>query len=223
MQKISPFIKFIFVMFVFILLHNVIITGLGNVLSYFRDNNLDELTIKSYEKKIETLEKTILDYESSHENLSIYEESSYILGKIALRDIYDFYNYLVISTASKVEEGSAVINEDGLLGIVDSANKTTAKVKLLTGKVNISVKVGDAYGLLDGYDRDKNCLIVHNIINYKVVNEGDEVLTSGLQKIDGDIKIGTVLKIEKEGVEQILYVKPFVDFDNLNYLMVLSK
>lgn len=198
-------------------------TGLGNFSSYFRENNLNELTVKSYENKINALEKKINDYETSNSLLNIYDSPSYILSKIALRDIYDFYDYLVISTSSKVNEGDAVVNESGLVGIIESANKKTAKVSLLTRNNQVSIKVGEAYGLLDDYDEKENLLIVHNVNNYKVVNVGDEVLTSGLQKIEGDIKIGSVERVSKEGVEQVLYVKPYVNFNNLNYLMVVSK
>lgn len=223
MHKIKPFLRVLLVLFVFIMLHNAFLTGVANIFSLLRQNNFDELTKKSYETKIESLEKTLLEYEKSQENLNIFDSTSHILSKIALRNIYDFYDYLTISTSSKVNDGAAVINENGLVGLVESANKTTAKVSLLTGKVNLSIKVGDAFGLLSGYDDKDNLLIVRNINNYKNVEQGNVVTTSGLQEVEGDIKIGTVEKIVKEGVEQIIYVKPYVDFNNLNYLMVINK
>lgn len=223
MRKIKPFLNIFLILLLFIVLHNSVINIISNMMSYMRENNKEELIIKSYEQKIENLEKTIFDYESSIKKLSIYDGSVYILGKIGIRNVYDFYNYLIISTDSKVGAGSAVLNEDGLIGIVKNSNMDTAKVDLLTGNVNVSIKVGDAFGIINSYDKKKNQLIVHNVNNYKNVNVGDEVVTSGLQEIDADLKIGVVEEIDKDSIEQIIYVKPYVNFDSLNYVMVVNK
>lgn len=223
MNKIRPFIYCIIILFAFLILHNVIMTGFANIGTIFRNNNLNDLTIESYKTKIESLEKTLSEYELSQGTLNIFDSSTYILSKIALRDVYEFYDYLVISTKSRIKEGDAVINEKGLVGLVESANQATAKVTLLTGKVKLSVKIGESYGILDNYDKKENLLIVHNINNYQNIEIGSEVLTSGMQNIDNDLKIGTVERIDREGVEQIIYVKPYVDFNNLNYLMVIDK
>lgn len=224
MHKKRGIINLILVMIAFIILHNAILICLANVFTLFRENNKDVLETVSYKEKIESLENTLAEYERAYENLKIYDSSTFILSKIALRDIYDFYDVLVIATDHPVEKGSAVINERGLVGIISEANKTTAKVSLLTGKkIDISVKIGESYGLLDTYDKKEKVLIVHNINNYTDIKEGEEVTTSGLQEVDGGLKIGTVKKTEVAGVERIIYVEPSVDFDALNYLMVLNK
>lgn len=216
-------INLVIILFMFIVLHNAIIIGLSNVFTVFRENNKDELTIKSYEQKIEILEREISGYKESLNNLSIYEGSSYILSKIALRDIYDFFDILTISTDTQVKKGSAVVNEHGLVGVVKDSNKNTAQVSLLTGKNDLSIKVEDSFGLVESYDKIDNLLIAKNINNYAKIEEGALVTTSGLQKIDAGIKVGTVERTEVVGVEKIVYIKPFVDFSNLNYLMVIDK
>lgn len=155
--------------------------------------------------------------------LSIYDGENYILGKIALRDTYDFYNYLMVSTDGITNKNDPVINENGLVGLVESFNKKSAKVTLLTGKISLNVRVGNTYVILDGYDKKNNLLVVYNINNYKNVSVGDEVTTSGLTDIDANVYIGKVEKIITEGIEQIIYVKSEVDFDNLNYLYIVSK
>ena len=223
MSRFKPCSLIIFILILFILFHNALLIGLSNISSLFRENNYDILKEESYIEKIDYLEKKLASYESSLENLKIYDGQNYVLSKIALRDIYRFYNYLVVTTDSKVSEGDAVINEKGLVGIVESSNKTTAKVKLLTGNASISVKVDSSYGLLDEYDAENNLLIIHNINNYKEINEGSPVYTSGLSNIDEGLYIGKVYKTEKKGIEQIVYVKSEVDFDNLNYLYIITK
>lgn len=197
-------------------------TALGNTLSFFRENNRKVLYDVTLKRENEHLKQVISEYEKSMANLKIYEDHPHVLGKIAIRNIYDFYDFLIIAVDNKVENNSLVLNEHGLVGIVEDSNKTTAKVKLLTGKIKLSVKIGETFGMLDLYDKTNKEFIIHNIDNYKKIEIGTEVTTSGLQEIAADIPIGKVKRTEQKGVEQIVYVEPFVDFDSLNYLMVLS-
>ena len=197
-------------------------TALGNTLSFFRENNRKVLYDVTLKRENEHVKQIISEYEKSMANLKIYEDHPHVLGKIAIRNIYDFYDFLIIAVDNKVENNSLVLNEHGLVGIVEDSNKTTAKVKLLTGKIKLSVKIGETFGMLDLYDKTNKEFIIHNIDNYKKIEIGTEVTTSGLQEIAADIPIGKVKRTEQKGVEQIVYVEPFVDFDSLNYLMVLS-
>ncbi|MCI8497820.1 MAG: rod shape-determining protein MreC [Bacilli bacterium] len=222
MNKMRPALNIVAVLFLFIITHNAIMTALGNTLSFFRENNRKVLYDVTLKRENEHLKQIISEYEKSMANLKIYEDHPHVLGKIAIRNIYDFYDFLIIAVDNKVENNSLVLNEHGLVGIVEDSNKTTAKVKLLTGKIKLSVKIGETFGMLDLYDKTNKEFIIHNIDNYKKIEIGTEVTTSGLQEIAADIPIGKVKRTEQKGVEQIVYVEPFVDFDSLNYLMVLS-
>lgn len=222
-SRLKPLIAIILVLGVFIVLNDAVINILANASSFLRKDNRQELMKETYERRIEELEKEIFSYEESFDNLKIYEGSSYILGKIALRNIYDIYDYLTIHTESKVNVGDVVKNEDGFVGLITEAGLTTAKVNLLTSGTKISVKVGEVYGIIDEYDKEKNELIVHNIDNYKTCEVGSKVMTSGFQSIKADIPIGEVVHVENKGIEKIVRVKPYVDFDNLNYLVVEAK
>lgn len=222
MNKMRPALNIVAVLFLFIITHNAIMTALGNTLSFFRENNRKVLYDVTLKRENEHLKQVISEYEKSMANLKIYEDHPHVLGKIAIRNIYDFYDFLIIAVDNKVENNSLVLNEHGLVGIVEDSNKTTARVKLLTGKIKLSVKIGETFGMLDLYDKTNKEFIIHNIDNYKKIEIGTEVTTSGLQEIAADIPIGKVKRTEQKGVEQIVYVEPFVDFDSLNYLMVLS-
>ena len=131
MNRSKPFLEVFITVIVFILLHNQILLLLSNISSLLREDNRVLLDKTMYEQKIESLERQLFEYESSYENLSIYSQSNYILSKIALRDVYDFYDYLIITPNTRVSKGSAVINESGLVGIVKDANSKNAKVSLI--------------------------------------------------------------------------------------------
>ena len=211
------------ILLILVILHNPLVYALANVQTFFRENNKSDAYFEAYRNRIDQLERELSTYERAQENLKLYDRSSYILAKIAIRNIYDLYDYLVVNTDALVEEGNAVLNEDGLVGFVEEANKMTAKVSLLTSGLKTSVKVGENYGILSEYDREKGEFVVHNIDNYKVVNVGEEVLTSGLQNTTAGLKIGRVSSVQVQGIENVVRVKPYVDFDNLNYLIIEAK
>lgn len=223
MNRIRPLIGVFVVLITFILLNDALICGFANAFTFFRDDNRLELYENTYKNKIDSLEKTISEYEKSMKELRIYEGTSHVLAKSGIRNIYDIYDYVMINTTSKTSVGDVVLNEDGLVGFIEEANKTSAKVSLITNADKLSVKVGSNYGILSEYDKVAGEFIIHNIDNYKVVNEGDEVTTSGLQDIEPDLPIGVVTSVENKGVEKIVHVKPHVDFKNLNYLIVKVK
>lgn len=223
-MKRNKFIwAFIGIAFGLVLFQNALINFVANVTSLFRENNEIILIENMHKAKIENLENVLSEYEKGLNNLKIVPSSSNVLAKIALRNIYNFYDFLVISTDYMVYSGNAVLNEDGLVGIIKNANKKTAKVSLLTGGAKVSVVIGDSYGVLDAYDKKTKLFVVHFINNYENVNVGDDVITSGLNSLDRGLVVGKVKQIEKKGLEQIVYVESKVDFDNLNYLYVMAK
>ena len=205
-----------------ILLHNSILNLIGNISALFRKDNINLIEIQVLKDKIEYLEKQLLEYQSSHPKLPIYTGTSYILAKTSLRSIYDFYDSIIISTDNKVNINSPVVNEDGLIGFISETDGYSSKVELLTTNNKLSVKVCESYGLLYGYDNKQKLLIISNINNYEEINTECKVTTSGLQGIREGLKIGSVANVITKGIEKVVYVKPYVDYDNLNYLYVIE-
>ena len=221
MNKIFNGFYIVLIVFLFIIFHSSIINLIANINTLFNNDNRYIMLEKTYNDRIDNLKREISEYEKQT-NLSISKDESLILSKVALRNIYDFYDYLIINTSRVVEPKKAVINENGLVGIVKSNEKTNAKVSLITGENKISVKVNQSYGLLGEYNKHTKLFKINNINNYNMIKKGDIVTTSGLSDIPEGIYVGKVEKINKKGIKQVVYVKSQVDFDNLNYLYVLK-
>lgn len=216
------FMSVFIVLMLLILFHDAIMQFLSSFETLFRPNNREILELTSYKERVSDLEKQLFEYEKSLNNLSIYKGSSYVLARASLRDIYDVFNSITISADNKVSVGSAVVNEDGLVGIIKSTSGLTAKVNLITSKNKLSVRINNSYGLTNGYDSNNNLILVKNVSNYSKISIGDEVLTSGFTDVKKDLKIGVVEDIREKGIEMEVYVKPYVDFNNLNYLYVIE-
>ena len=141
-----------------------------------------------------------------------------IVGKVLLRDLYSFYDEIILNVGSEdgVVKDSAVINEYGLVGIVSKVDKNKSYVKLLSSHYNISVKVNDNYG---NYNNGR----VTMIDKYTEIKEGDAVYTSGLDNVTGNIFLGKVtkVKLDSDGLGKELEID-YVNNKNLNYVYVVG-
>lgn len=146
-----------------------------------------------------------------------YEEG--IIAKVILRDMYSFYDELVINVGSKdnINIYDSVICNGSLVGIVTKVNDKTSNVKLISSNYNISVKIGNTYGNL-------NKGIVTMIDKYSDISVGDLVYTSGLDNILSDIYIGKVkdVSLDEDGLSNKVIIE-YEDNCNLNYVYVVGK
>ena len=147
-----------------------------------------------------------------------------IYSKIIRRDIYDFFDIVIINKGKidNINKGNIVINDKGVIGIVNQVKNNYSEVYLLTNKhINLSVKINDSYGILTSED---NKLMVKNLKLGQKLNIGDKVYTSGLTDIKEGLLIGRIKDIKKDNLEleYIIEVTPEVDFNNLNYVGVIS-
>ena len=146
------------------------------------------------------------------------------ISKVMYRDIYDYNNYITIYKGSNdnIEKNMAVINEYGLVGIIDKVNKNNSIVKLITNiDSNVSVKINDNFGILKV---NNGKLIVSDISNYNDININDKIYTSGLGSIPGDLYVGVVsdISLNNTNIEKIITVKSDVDFNNIKYIAVIK-
>ena len=188
------------------------------------------------ETKYEEAEKEIKDLKKVLELNNTLSESSYMNATIINRNIGYWYNTITIDKGEKdgVEKDMAVINNDGLIGIVTKTSKLNSTVKLLTttdtnSKISVKIKVGEdnyIFGLLVGYDKDKKSFIIEGIANNTEIPISSMVTTTGLgNNFPSGILIGRVDKITKDNFDlaRTVLVKSSVDFDNINYVTVLKK
>lgn len=155
---------------------------------------------------------------------AISSELELIVSKVYLRNIYEFTDKISIYKGSNdnITEGMAVINDKGLIGVVDKVTSDSSDVLLITNKnSNISVKIGSSYGILKNKGDE---LIVSDLQVYDEVNVGDEIYTSGIGNLPGDLYIGKVKEvlINDTGIEKSVVVEKAIDIANINYLLVVG-
>lgn len=170
-----------------------------------------------------------MHYEREYQDLSAMlklEVPNYeiIYSQVIFRNLYKFYDSITISKGStdNIKEGSLVLSDKGLIGIVNKSYANYSEVNLLTSSsTNLSVKINESYGILTSKDDQ---IYVKNIKLNNEIKEGDLIYTSGLTSTPKDILIGRIKNITKDNLEleYIIEVESFADFNNLNYVGVIS-
>ena len=185
-------------------------------------DNREELNQFLYDEKLEYYQN---EYEEMKKILNLsYSESNIIYGKVLMRDIYQFYQEITISAGSSsgVHKNDLVVNEEGVIGVVQEVYQNTRIVTLLTNPdFELSVKVNGAYGILTSHDDE---VFVKNIKLDEKIEVGDAIYTSGLTSTPGDILIGKVKSVWKDDLElqYLIQVEVASDLKNLNFVAVLG-
>jgi len=191
-----------------VLLIVILIYGLGYIYDV-KYNNKDVID-----------NKTLIEENRALRNeLSSIKEigNEHLVTRIIYRDIYNFYKDIIIDNKDNlIEEGDLVINKEGLIGVVDKVMDDKASFKLIDRNYHVSVKVNDTYGdLYNGY-----VVLLNKYENIKI---GDEVFTSGIGYLKGDIYVGKVSELiyEKNTSGVKLKIK-LADNKNINYVGIIS-
>ena len=219
MKKI--YISLFILLFVFLLRDNFAFF-LGNIFGVFKlDNNYYDGIIKLKDEKIDYLEKeinNINDFSSKLDKISY----NYKVSKITYKETYNTNKYIIqYGNNDNIIKGLAVTNEYGLIGKVTKVNKNTSELTTLRDLKDVSVVVNTSYGKLN-YDYEKDIFVISDISNYDTVHVNDVVYTSGYGIIKEKLYIGKVTSIELKDFKKEIFVKSSVDFNNLNYVLIVG-
>jgi len=159
-----------------------------------------------------------------------YNNYELIPTYIINEDVFNYnYNIIInVGTKDGVEKDMVVVNENGVVGHVISVTENSAKVKTLVDtSCFISASINDI----------NNSMVCNGLLNNRIelkgvfiepdqkVLVGDLVETNGLGGIyPKGLTIGTVKEIidTKNITDRYIIVETSVDFNNLNYLMVIK-
>lgn len=194
----------------------------GNILGVFKmDNTYYEGIIKLKDQKIKYLENEINVLNEFSKNL--YQvQYNYLVSKVIYKDTYNTNNYTIqYGSKNYVSVGLGVVNEFGFVGKITEVSDKLSKITTLKGLTDISVAINDCVGKMN-YDYINEVFVITDISNYDKVYINDEVYTSGYGTIKEKLYIGKVEKIENEIYSKKVYVKSEVDFNNLNYLLIVG-
>ncbi|MGN2370458.1 rod shape-determining protein MreC [Clostridium cagae] len=130
-----------------------------------------------------------------------------------------------------IKKGMVVMAAQGLVGQVTSVGSNWSIVQsLINENIAVSVMVEstrESTGYLKGYkdNKNRNLAKVYNLPIDSEIKEGDVIITSGVGMIyPKEIKIGEVTHVEEDKIKVMksTVVKPYVDFNKLEELFIVS-
>lgn len=190
---------------------------------------------EQYESIIKELQTDLEEIRALSEIKSINSDFSIINASIIERNRSYWFNSLIIDKGKNdgIVVDMAVVNENGLIGRISKVNKLTSEIKLITtNDVNSKISVviennkENIYGIMNGYDSDKNLLSITLTTKNIDIIEGSIVKTTGMGGVfPSGIIIGEVVssKSDNYDVGKIVLVKPRVMINDLRYVGVLKR
>ncbi|WP_071395911.1 rod shape-determining protein MreC [Bacillus tuaregi] len=195
-------------------------------------SRLNELAQLKAEVQSLSEENTELrDILDKQESLSDYEPmQATVIGRNP-----DRWNELLIinkGSTDGVKKNMSVITSTGLIGKVKNSRQFTSTVQLLSSndssnRVSAEI-VGDEtyYGQIEGFDREKELLLLKRIPYEAKIEKGQIVQTSGMGGVfPSQLVIGTVEEVvpDEFGLTQMAYVKPGANFYDIEHVMVVKR
>lgn len=158
-------------------------------------------------------------------------------ASVQIRDQTNWNDEITIDAGSlnNVQEGMAVCDSKGMIGVVSHVTEISSTVSLLTSEnpsnqIPVMIINGDQtiYGLLKNYDVNKKVLNITLLSGIDKLEKNAKVYTSGLGgdgKCPKRIYIGKAKKLvtQSDGTTMTLTVKMAAQFKDLSYVSVVKK
>lgn len=215
------------------------VNELGNLMDTYQQNESLKTQLaqsKDDVNKLSGLESENKELKNAlklQETLTDYQTVS---GNVITRDPTSWNDTLVIDRGSKdgLKNDMIVMANGGVIGRIAQVNQSTAKVSLLSSSKGIQnkipVRLGNStttsYGLLTGYDSQQNAYIITQLNTQNKFDKGSQVFTSGLGgDSPRDLLIGTVLgeKVDNQGLNRQIYVKPASNLYDIRFVFVIQR
>ncbi len=215
-------------------------SNLGDLKNTYDENKLLREKLSEYKTLVYEVQEIEKENENLRESLDIVDSArdfEPIMANVIARSPERWLEQVTINrgTNDGVKQDMAVITVDGMIGKVQSVSPSAAKVKLITGfdqlnriSATVSVKKGsNIFGLIEGYDEDKEMLV------FRVLEQSDKdlkkdelVVSSNLGGLfPSGLPIGTIKEVESDqyGLTKTAYVEPAADLYEMNQVIVVDR
>ena len=215
-----------------------IFSNIESLLNTYEENKRLKMRLEDFavlQAKVHDLETenaSLQELVDKEESLRDYER---LHATVIARNPDQWEEKIILNKGSAhgVERNMAVMTARGLIGKVTLVTPFTSEVELLyTNNSNYRVSAlvqgekGDVYGLIEGFEAERNELILKRIDSSLKIEVGEKVVSSGLGGIfPKGILIGEVTEITTDdfGLTKMAYVKPAADFSLLDEVIIAKR
>ncbi len=174
--------------------------------------------------------KSELDLQSS------LTEYSTMTGTVISRNPDAWVDQVIVDRGSMdgLERGMSVMSKNGLVGRISEVSPTSSKVTLLSTTAPSSILTSTEiiqedetiFGVLTGFDLERNELVMEQITSETAIEIGKEVITSGLGGlVPRGLLVGTITEIslDSQGLGQRVYIEPATDFTDIQFVTIINR
>ena len=155
---------------------------------------------------------------------------SFLRRRVTARDLENLHQTLIINKGSEdgIRKDMPVINEQGLIGRIINVTDRTSEVLLILdreGAVGAMVQQTRVPGVVEGLGPGSDQLQMIHINVDAPIGVNQVIITSGYGGIfPKGLRIGYVKEIipEANGLMKRAVIQPFVDFDRLEEILVVT-
>ncbi|SFE70737.1 rod shape-determining protein MreC [Alteribacillus iranensis] len=132
-----------------------------------------------------------------------------------------------------VKKDMAVVTAEGLIGKVETTSAFTSTVQLLSDgnrsnrvSAMVSTEEDPVYAFIEGWDEEREGLMLRKIESHADIEAGQKVITSGLGGVfPRGLSIGEIVEVEADeyGLTYNALVKPSADFYNIEQVNVIER
>ncbi|MBO5244216.1 MAG: rod shape-determining protein MreC [Muribaculaceae bacterium] len=211
--------------------------GAHSVTSYFslRDIN-EDLTRRNaqLESQVLALKSQIARYKIAEYAATVPVDTSlarynFIIAHVINNSVHRPHNYITLDTGSLdgIAEEMGVVNENGVVGIVNKVGPHSARVISVLNnylRVSAKVKASEQVGSLVWDGKNPSEAILEELPRHATFKVGDTVVTNGYSTVFPEgVPVGIVTKPLKDYDENFfaLRVRLFTDFSTLNTVRVV--
>ncbi|SCC57299.1 rod shape-determining protein MreC [Bacillus mycoides] len=182
-------------------------------------------------KNLEDENKKLRELTGKEKSRGDYTE---VQASVVSRNPDKWYDLVAIDKGAQqgIKKDMAVVTPKGLVGRVKSASQFTSSVELLssmsrTNRVSAIVQGQEnIFGLIEGYDKEKQLLLFTKISSDAKVEKDQLVVTSGLGDIFPEgLPIGKIVDVQPDpyGLTKTAYVKPSADLNDVEHIIVAKR
>ena len=209
-----------------------------------KQKEIEELKSENAKLKTQLIENTISKdnlkqlqaLQTSLKFVTDKNSSAFVSADIVAKNSGNYYKTFTISAGSAqgVKSDSIVVNGEGLVGRVYEISKNYCKaISLLDNRTPISFEIvgrnNDTGMIMQDTDvvqiSDESLVKGYMFDANSPVKVGEMITTSGLGLYPSGIPIGKIEQVipDEKNILKYVVVRPFVDFTNLNKVMIFNK
>ncbi|MGX7051789.1 rod shape-determining protein MreC [Leuconostoc palmae] len=210
--------------------------SIGNLLDTFEENQILKAKIDQFAQdkvRLQTVEEENRSLKKQLGLQATLTDFKTVSAVTISRSPTTWQSQLVINQGIKagLKKGMPVLSGAGIIGRISEVNTTNSKVALISDTsedanrfaITIKGNSGEINGIITGFNREKNQLIMGQVTSDNTIKAGDLVETSGLGGvIPSGLFVGKVARVTKDdyGLSKRIYIEPAADLGNITTVVV---